>query len=131
MLGRNASVQLNDGTDTVVDLYSWKIDMTSNPITQGVFGDTWNKVHGLGLNSWAGSFDGIYSKDDTNGQVALQNAQINSTMVSGVRFYMDADTSYYKGNLYITSQALSASPEDVVRVTYSFQGTDELYLTVS
>ena len=130
-MGRNASVQLNDGADTVADLYNWKIDLTSNPITQPVFGDVWSKTHGLGINAWAGSFDGIYSETDTNGQVYLQNTQISGTMVSGCRFYMDTDTTYYKGDLYITSQGLSADPEDVVRVTYSFQGTGVLALTTA
>jgi hypothetical protein len=129
LMGRNASVQLDSGTNTVADLYNWKIDLASNPITQAVFGDVWSKTHGLGINAWSGSFDGIYSKDDTLGQVALQNAQIAGTMVSGVRFYMDADTTYYSGDLYITSQGLTADPEDVVRVTYSFQGTGVLALT--
>jgi len=129
LMGRNCSVKLDSGVNTVVDLYNWKIDLTSNPIEQPVFGDTWGKTHGLGVNKWSGSFDGIYSKDDTTGQVALQNAQIAGTMVSGVRFYLDAATTYYSGDLYITAHNMSADPEDVVRVTYTFNGTDELALT--
>jgi len=131
MMGRNCSVKLDSGVNTVTDLYNWKIDLTSNPIKQVVFGSTWATTFGLGVNAWAGSFDGVYSKDDTTGQVALQNAQIAGTVVSGVRFYMDAATTYYSGDLYITAHNLSTDPEDVVRVTYTFDGTGVLGLTTA
>lgn len=127
--GRNASVKLDTGTNTVSDLYNWSIDIASDPITQPVFGDTWSTTHGLAVNSWTGSFEGIYDKDDTDGQVALRDAQLGSTVVSGCRFYMDAATSYYTGDLYVTSHNVSTNPEDVVRVTYNFQGTGSLTLT--
>jgi len=126
--GRNASVKLSDGTVTVEDLYNWSIDITSDPIEQPVFGDTWSVTHGLAVNKWSGSFEGIYDKDDTDGQVALREAQIASTLVSGVRFYMDTATNYYEGDVYITSHNVSTDPEDVVRVSYSFNGTSELAL---
>ena len=127
LMGRNCSVKLN--SNTVEDLYNWKIDLTSNPIEQAVFGDIWGKTHGLGITKWSGGFDGIYSEDDTTGQVAFQNAQISGTLCSGVQFYMDTATTYYTGDLYITSHNLSADPEDVVRVTYTFNGTGPLVLT--
>ena len=128
ILGRNASVKLDAGVNTVQNLYNWSIDLESSPIDQAVFGDTWNTTHGLGINSWSGSFEGIFDKDDTTGQVALRNAQLNSTVVSGVRFQMD-DDNYYAGDCYITSQNVSTDPEDVLRVTYNFSGTGELSLT--
>jgi hypothetical protein len=129
--GRYASVQLPavSGTVTVQDLYSWTIDLASNPIVQSVFGnDGWSKTHGLASNAWSGTFEGIYSNTDTTGQKALALAQIASTMVSGVRFYMDAATNYYEGDLYITSQGIKTDPEDVVRVTYNYSGTGVLAL---
>lgn len=126
LLGRNASVKLDSGSNTVTDLYNWSIDITSDPIEQATFGDTWNDIHGLGVNKWSGSFEGIFDPDDTNGQVALRTAQLNSTVVSGVRFYMDSSTHYYEGNVYITTHNVSTDPEDVVRVTFNFSGTGEL-----
>lgn len=128
LLGRNASVKLDAGVNTVQNLYNWSIDLESPPIEQPTFGDSWATTHGLGINSWSGSFEGIFDKDDTNGQVALRSAQLNSTVVSGVRFQLDAD-NYYAGNLYITSQSVSTDPEDVTRTTYNFSGTGELTLT--
>lgn len=128
LLGRNASVQLDAGTNTVQDLYNWSIDITSDPITQPVFGDTWDTTHGLGINKWTGSFEGIFDESDTDGQVALRSAQLGSTVVSGVRFYMDAATNYYSGDLYITTHNVNTDPEDVVRITYNFSGTGELSL---
>jgi len=127
--GRNASIKLDAGANTVEDLYNWTIDLESNPIEQPVFGDTWSITHGLGVNKWSGSFEGIYDEADTNGQIALRQAQINNTLVSGVRFYMDAATTYYEGDVYITSQSISTDPEDVVRVTYNYNGTSTLALT--
>lgn len=126
--GRNASIKLNVGVDTITDLYNWSIDITSDPIEQPVFGDIWSKTHGLAVNKWSGSFEGIYDKDDTNGQVALRQAQLSSTVISGIRFYMDTTTSYYYGDAWITSHSVSTDPEDVVRVTYTFNGTEELTL---
>lgn len=127
--GRNASIKLDSGVNTVDDLYNWTINLESNPIEQPVFGDTWSITHGLGVNRWSGSFEGIYDKDDTNGQVALRDAQINNTLISGARFYMDASSTYYEGDLYIVSHEVSTDPEDVVRVTYNFNGTSTLSLT--
>jgi hypothetical protein len=126
--GRNASIKLDAGVNTVDDLYNWSIDITSTPIEQPVFGDTWSITHGLGVNKWSGTFEGIYDKDDTNGQVALRNAQLNNTVVSGARFYMDTVSNYYTGNLYITGHTVSTDPEDVVRVSYTFNGTSTLTL---
>jgi len=130
LLGRNASVKLDTGSNTVQNLYNWSIDLESPPIEQPVFGDTWSAAHGLGVNSWSGSCEGIFDKDDTDGQVALRNAQLNSTVVSGVRFHLD-DNNYYSGDVYITSHNVSTDPEDVSRVTYSFTGTGELALTTA
>lgn len=121
--GRTASVQV-DGS-TVSDLYNWSINLESNPIEQSVFGDTWGKVHGLGVNKWSGSFEGIMDGDDTDGQLALVDAQINSTVVSGIQFNLDS-SSYYQGDVYITSHEVSTDPEDVARITYNFSGTGEL-----
>jgi len=128
LLGRNASVKLDTGSNLVADLYNWSIDITSDPIEQPVFGDTWSTTHGLALNKWSGSFEGIFDEADTDGQIALRAAQLASTVVSGCRFYMDAATNYYEGDLYITSHNVSTDPEDVVRVTYSFNGTGVLTL---
>jgi len=126
--GRNASVKLDAGVNTVSDLYNWSIDITSDPIEQPVFGDTWSITHGLAVNKWSGSFEGIYDKDDTDGQVALRNTQISGTLVTDARFYMDAATNYYSGDLYVTGHTVSTDPEDVVRVSYTFNGTSELSL---
>lgn len=130
LLGRNASIKLDTGANLVADLYNWTIELTSDPIEQPVFGDSWSTTHGLGINKWSGSFDGIFNKTDTNGQVALRNAQLNSTVISGARFYM-ADGNYYEGDLYVTSHSVSTDPEDVIRVSYTFNGTGELSLTTT
>lgn len=127
--GRNASVKLDAGVNTVSDLYNWSLDLTSDPITQPVFGDIWSITHGLAVNNWSGSFDGIFDEDDTNGQIALRNAQINGTVVSGVRFYLDTSTHYYEGDVYITSHNPNTSTDDVARITFNFQGTGELAFT--
>jgi hypothetical protein len=129
-MGRNASIKLDSGINTVQDLYDWKIELSSTPIEQPVFGDTWGKTHGLGVNKWSGSFDGIFSADDTTGQVALRAAQIAGTMVSGVRFYLDT-TTYYSGDLYITNHGPATSPEEVAKLTYTFNGTGELSFTTA
>lgn len=126
--GRDASIKLDAGVNTVEDLYNYSISIESTPIEQPVFGDTWSITHGLGVNKWSGSFEGIYDKDDTLGQVALRNAQLNNTLVSGARFYMDTATTYYEGDLYITSHDVSTDPEDVVRISYTFNGTSTLSL---
>jgi hypothetical protein len=130
LLGRTASIKLDAGVNTVVDLYNWSITIESPPIEQPVFGDTWAKTHALGINSWSGSFEGIFSTVDTNGQVALRNAQLNSTVVSGIRFYLDTG-NYYQGDAYITTQDVSTDPEDVSRITYNFTGTGALTLTTA
>jgi hypothetical protein len=124
LLGRNAKITVS-GSATVVDAYNWTITTASEPITQPVFGDTWDKVHGLAINSWEGSFECISSTADTTGQSYIINAQLNATVISGAKFYLDT-TKYYTGDIYVTNHEVSTSPTDVARTKFSFKGTGVL-----
>lgn len=127
-LGKNALVKI--GNNTIAEMAEWTLNITSDPITQPVFGSTWDKVHGLSITSWDGSVSGLLDMSDTNGQVALNNATISGTKIDDLKLYIDGTkywapdtTSDTSAGCYITSMSPTATQGDVLRVSFSFKGT--------
>lgn len=127
-LGKNALVKI--GNNTVAEMAEWTLNITSDPITQPVFGSTWDKVHGLSITAWDGSVTGLLDMSDTNGQVALNNATISGTKITDLKLYIDG-TKYWapdttgdtSAGCYITAMSPTATQGDVLRVSFSFKGT--------
>lgn len=134
ILGRNASVKL--GTDTVAEMANWSLEITADAITEPVFGDTWSKTHGLSTTGWTATVEGLYDNTDTTGQDVLKDAVISGTKITNIRFYEDS-TKYWTPNTgadaaagcYITSMPITVAQGDVGRVSFSVQGTGEIYRT--
>lgn len=127
-LGKNASVKI--GTNTIAEMAEWTLNITSEPITQPVFGSAWDKVHGLSITSWDGTITGLLDVTDTNGQLALNNATISGTKITDLKIYVDS-TKYWApdttadaaAGCYITSMSPTAAQGDVLRVSFNFKGT--------
>ena len=134
LLGRNATVKL--GTVTVAELAEWSLNITADPIEQGVFGSTWGKTHGLAETKWDGSFNGLLDITDSTGQEILENAVVSGTLITDLRLYVD-DTNYYApdtatdadAGCYITSFNSTATHGDVIRLDVSFNGTGPVHKT--
>lgn len=132
LIGRNANVKI--GSTAIAEMSSWDLEISADAIIEPVFGDTWAKVHGLGPTGWTATVAGLLDITDANGQTVLRNATISGTLITTIRFYVDA-TNYYtsaSGNgygCYITSHAPAVAQGDVARVSYSIQGSGPIELT--
>lgn len=117
--GIDASVKL--GTTLVVDLATWAVDDSREAVTAPVFGETFNKVHGVGIRNVSGTITGLLNTADTTGQNSLESHYASGGPLSDFRLYIN-DTEYYQGTeVYITSYNTEASAEDtVITVTFNF-----------
>ena len=124
--GTNAKVCVA-GTTTVLNLASWTVDDAMDALKAPVFGDTNNKVHGMGTRNVSGSISGYLDVDDTTGQDIIKDAYEARTTVSGFRLYID-DTTYFYGDgvatqdgIYITSYNVSAAQNEIIPVEFNFE----------
>ena len=123
--GTNASVKL--GTTAVVALASWSFTDSREALKAPVFGDTFNKVHGMGPRDISGSISGFLATDDTTGQDILITAYEAGTTVSGFRLHVDASIYYNADGLdtndgvYITSYNVSAEQGGIIPVEFNFE----------
>ena len=68
--GIDAVVKL--GTVTVLDLATWSFTDEKSPISAPVFGETFNKVHGMGIRNVSGTVTGYLNTADSTGQILIQ-----------------------------------------------------------
>jgi hypothetical protein len=133
LTGKNATLKI--GTDTVLEMVTWTLNITAETVSERVFGDDWTKKVHIG-NDWNGSFDGLYDPADTTGQVYMENATTSGTEITTLRFYVDA-TNYWTvdtgsdADAYclITSWNPSADAGGFVRVTGTVEGSGPVYRT--
>ncbi len=128
-MGRLAKIVTSSGT--VANMYSWSMTVANDLVTQSVFDDDgWDKVHGSAVKSYSGSMEGLMDKDDTNGQVYLDTAALAGTGLTDVWLYVNA-TDYYKPDtasndeavMYIGNVETTVVTEDVIRITFDYQGS--------
>jgi len=124
--GTNATVKVAEST-TVVAMAAWNTTNEREALKAPVFGDTFNKVHGMGTKNVSGSISGFLATGDTTGQDVLVTAYKNGTTVSGFRLYID-DTVYYTASgtdtndgVYITSYNVSAAQNEIIPVEFAFE----------
>lgn len=127
--GVDATVKI--GSDTVLAIKDWSFTDTRDALKAAVFGDTFNKVHGMGTRNISGSMSGFYSEGDTTGQEALKTAYANGTTVSGFKLYVD-DTIYYHSTgtddidgVYITTHNVSAAQNEIIPIEFNFEVSGE------
>lgn len=123
--GTDATVKI--GTTTVLALASWSFTDEREALKAPVFGDTFNKVHGMGSRNISGSVSGYLATDDTTGQDVLVTAYEGGTTVSGFKLYVDdaiyfhADGTDANDGVYITSYNISAAQNEIIPVEFSFE----------
>ena len=123
--GTDAAVKI--ATTTILAIETWDFTDEREALKAPVFGDTFNKVHGMGTRNISGSMTGYYSEADTSGQEVLKTAYAAGTTVSGFRLYVD-DTIYYHSTgtdtidgVYITSHNVSAAQNGIIPITFNFE----------
>lgn len=124
--GTNATVKVGESV-IVLAMASWSFTDEREALKAPVFGDSFNKVHGMSTRNIAGSIEGFLATDDTTGQDVLVTAYEGGTTVSGFRLYID-DTIYYNADgsdandgVYITSYNVSAAQNEIIPVTFNFE----------
>lgn len=132
LLGRYAKVKI--GTETVANIASWKIDVSTTDIDASVFGTGWGATK-PGMQKWTAVVEGFLDMADITGQLVLKNAQIGGTKIANIGFYQDS-TSYWAPNMtadsgagaYILSMSMGAANNDIIRVTFNVGGVGPLTL---
>jgi hypothetical protein len=121
--GIDAVVKL--GTVEIADMATWSFTDEKAPITAPVFGETFNKVHGMGIRNVTGSVTGYLNTSDSTGQILIQTAYEAGTALSDFRVYIN-DTQYWLGtSVYISNFNTSATAEDaVIPISFDFTASE-------
>jgi hypothetical protein len=121
--GIDATVKI--GTTTILDMANWTVTDTKEPISAPVFGEDFNKVHGMGIRNVSGNISGYLNTADTTGQNTLESAFASGGYIDDFRLYFNS-TEYYKGTkVYITTYNSSATSEDaVVPISFDFVASE-------
>lgn len=106
------------GAATVAEIDSWEYTPTMDLIDKTPFLAT-SKSHIAGLNDGSGSFKGRHDMTDTNGQLALRNAQLAGTQVT-LKLYVDA-THFYTVPAMLKQHPIKADVASTVDIQFDFQ----------
>lgn len=113
------------GTNEVAELSSWTLDVEAETLDVTHFGNNGWANSVAGFRSWSGSFEGTWAVGtDTNGQRALQDAMFAGTPVT-LELYVNG-TNKYTGQAILTNMSVETSAEDLVTISFDFQGTGPL-----
>ena len=117
--GTNASVKL--GTVIVADMASWTLNDGRDALKAPIFGDSFNKVHGMGTRNVGGSVSGFLNVSDSTGQELLLAAYAAGTALTDFRLYIDAAVYFTGTEVYITSYNTSAAQNEIIPVEFNFE----------
>ena len=112
-------------TNTVAELYTWTLDVSTGLEETQAFGDTW-KERTATIRDWSGTATGRFDNTDTNGHVAINTAFLAGTTVA-CRFYING-TNYYSGSAFVQA-SIGASENGLVTANYTFTGNGSLSYT--
>lgn len=111
------------GAVAIGELKSWSLSVSANTIDDSVLTDTWATKQ-PGQNSWSGSAEAFWDETDTTGQGALT---IGAAVT--LNFDPEGNTSgdtIYTGAAIVTSIERSSSIDEMVNVSFSFEGNGVL-----
>lgn len=129
--------RVKKGANVVAELGVWSLDgMTTETIEHDCFEDDF-KHYLFGIGDFGAiSFSGNYDPDDTDGQVAVESAWKEKTLVTDLYFFID-NTSYWAADLtndsssgiLITSYgAVTFEKSAVGKVAFSAKVTGQMVL---
>jgi predicted secreted protein len=125
LAGKSGKVMI--GTSNVSEIKNWSVDTGADMLEDTVLGDEW-KTFIAGLKEWSAKAEGLFALDtDTNGQTALQNAYLSGTPVT-LKLYV-SPTKFYSGFALISSLSVEDTVEDIVNISFEFQGSGQLSFT--
>lgn len=127
MHGKSSQVKLT--TDIVADMGEWAINASLETADESAFGDSWRSFL-AGLATWNGSCSGSLNLGDTY-QKTVHDLLVAATptgTTAAMRFYVNG-SSYYGGTVFITGVNPRAALSDVVKISFTFQGSGALTYT--
>jgi len=117
-VGKNAKVTV--GANTVAEMGTWSLDGITNELLDATaFGDEY-KEYAIGVGDWGGvSFNGSFDMTDTDGQLLLDSAHKNKTVLNSIRLYIDS-VNYYTPNITTAKGGLASAGVLMQTIAISF-----------
>lgn len=120
--GKNGGFYL--GANKVAEIGEWKLDSELDTEETTNFDSAGAKEHLPTLSGWKGSASGNWKQGDANGQLALENAHLQGTIVA-VEFRVSA-TAKYTGQAIVTKMGVTTQVKGKVERDFDLQGTGPL-----
>ena len=124
--GENGTVKIGTdsaGESAIAEVRSWTVEHTKDVIEDTVMGDA-ARTYKSGLHSFTGSMEVVYDDGHTGASDAFRP---DSDGALYVEFYPNASSGEkFTGQVLVTSVSRTASYDDLVTSTVSFQGTGAL-----
>ena len=117
--GKNGALSL--GGTNVAMITEWTVNETVEVVQCTAMGDT-SHTYKAGIKTFEGSAECVWTTDAETGYIAGFTV---GTEYTGVFYVTDSSLSY-TGQVIITGIEVSATMDDVVRASVSFQGTGGL-----
>jgi len=133
-LGKNAKVTVGDGDSTVSLIGTWSLSgMSQDQLEETAFGDTYKKYKMGLLDGGTISFNGLFDPSDTTGQDVLRTANENGTLLTSIKFWLNAN-SYYTpaytsitgSGVYVTSWEIGADKSALMTASFQVKVTGGL-----
>ncbi len=115
--GKSGSITLSGLTAGV---HSWEISYDADTVESTDFADAGVKTYVLGGKGWSGSMEANWDAANT-AHAGDAAASLTLTAASG-------DT--YAGSAILTNETVKVTKDDINRVSYKFQGTGALTITL-
>jgi predicted secreted protein len=123
--GENGQVRVDDSSGSpvaVAEVRSWTLDHTKDVIEDTVMGDA-ARTYKSGLHQFSGSMEVVYDDSKIDAQIFNPDSDTELT----AEFYPNSSTGYkFSGEIIVTSVSRSASFDDLITASISFQGTGAL-----
>jgi len=109
-------------TNTVASVRSWTVEHVKDTVENTAMGDA-ARTYLSGLHAFTGTMEVLY--DSTEDGDAIFDPANDATL--SVEFFPAATGVKYVGDVIVTSVSRTASFDDVISATVSFQGTGVLH----
>ena len=113
------------GSKNLAHMANWNVDKTKDIIEVVSFGNDY-KEKIASIKDWSASCDGKVDFDADSGQLDLEAAYEDGTLVE-CTFYLDDDT-FYEGLALIESQTISTAADGAADISISISGSGPLTL---
>jgi len=127
--GENGQVDITSadsaGVTTIAEVRSWTVEHTKDVIEDTVMGDA-ARTYKSGLHQFTGSMEVVYDSTHTTASNAFNPDQDGELDVSFFTTATSGGGQKFSGKVIVTSVSRTASFDDLITATVSFQGSGAL-----